>query len=113
MEQLSFESLMTAHYDTLLRIAVQHTGNRAEAEDIVQDTGVIIGPVVYIDSLVGPVKSSRGFLAFRIVGKHTDMQDRQQMQIIHQLLQLLIKLCLQVVHIPALLVGHLRMKLEI
>lgn len=38
MGQLSFESLMTAHYDTLLRIAVQHTGNRAEAEDIVQDT---------------------------------------------------------------------------
>ena len=29
---------MTAHYNTLLRIAVQHTGNRPEAEDIVQET---------------------------------------------------------------------------
>lgn len=38
MEQLSFESLVTAHYNTLLRIAVQHTGSRTEAEDIVQDT---------------------------------------------------------------------------
>ena len=38
MESLSFEALVTAHYNTLLRIAVQHTGDRAEAEDIVQDT---------------------------------------------------------------------------
>lgn len=38
MEHISFEELVTTHYDTLLRIAVQHTGNRAEAEDIVQDT---------------------------------------------------------------------------
>jgi RNA polymerase sigma-70 factor (ECF subfamily) len=38
MEQISFEELVAAHYNTLLRIAVQHTGNRAEAEDIVQDT---------------------------------------------------------------------------
>ncbi len=37
-ETLSFEEIVTAHYNTLLRIAVQHTGNRAEAEDIVQDT---------------------------------------------------------------------------
>ena len=37
MEQLSFEEIVTEHYNTLLRIAVQHTGNRAEAEDIVQD----------------------------------------------------------------------------
>ncbi len=29
---------MTANYNTLLRIAVQHTGNRPEAEDIVQET---------------------------------------------------------------------------
>lgn len=38
MEQISFEELVTEHYNTLLRIAVQHTGNRAEAEDIVQET---------------------------------------------------------------------------
>ncbi|MBR4201531.1 MAG: RNA polymerase subunit sigma-70, partial [Oscillospiraceae bacterium] len=38
MEQISFEEIVTEHYNTLLRIAVQHTGNRAEAEDIVQDT---------------------------------------------------------------------------
>lgn len=38
MEQTGFEELMTAHYNTLLRIAVQHTGNRPEAEDIVQET---------------------------------------------------------------------------
>lgn len=38
MEPVSFEQLMTEHYNTLLRIAIQHTGNRAEAEDIVQDT---------------------------------------------------------------------------
>ena len=29
---------MTANYNTLLRIAVQHTGNLPEAEDIVQET---------------------------------------------------------------------------
>lgn len=38
MEPLSFEALVVSHYNTLLRIAVQHTGNRTEAEDIVQDT---------------------------------------------------------------------------
>lgn len=38
MKPLSMEELMTAYYDTLLRIAIQHTGNRTEAEDIVQDT---------------------------------------------------------------------------
>jgi RNA polymerase sigma-70 factor (ECF subfamily) len=38
MEAISFEELMTTHYNTILRIAVQHTGNLAEAEDIVQDT---------------------------------------------------------------------------
>lgn len=38
MDDLSIETLITFYYDTLLRIAVQHTGNRAEAEDIVQDT---------------------------------------------------------------------------
>lgn len=38
MDAIRFEELMTAHYDTLLRIAIQHTGNRAEAEDIVQET---------------------------------------------------------------------------
>ncbi|MBQ8922394.1 MAG: RNA polymerase sigma factor [Oscillospiraceae bacterium] len=38
MNPISFEELMTTHYNTLLRIAVQHTGNTAEAEDIVQDT---------------------------------------------------------------------------
>ena len=38
MESIDFEELVRMHYNTLLRIAVQHTGNRAEAEDIVQDT---------------------------------------------------------------------------
>lgn len=38
MDVLSFEELVAAHYNTLLRIAVQQTGNRAEAEDIVQET---------------------------------------------------------------------------
>ena len=38
MNQISFEELVTTHYNTLLRIAIQHTGNRPEAEDIVQDT---------------------------------------------------------------------------
>jgi RNA polymerase sigma-70 factor (ECF subfamily) len=38
MGMLSFEDIVTEHYNTLLRIAVQHTGNRTEAEDIVQDT---------------------------------------------------------------------------
>lgn len=38
MEHISFEELVTTHYDTLLRIAIQHTGSRTEAEDIVQDT---------------------------------------------------------------------------
>ena len=38
MDTLCFEELFTANYDTLLRIAVQHTGNRPEAEDIVQET---------------------------------------------------------------------------
>lgn len=38
METIQFEELVTAHYNTLLRIAVQHTGNHVEAEDIVQDT---------------------------------------------------------------------------
>lgn len=38
MEHLGFEEIMAASYDTLLRIAIQHTGNRPEAEDIVQDT---------------------------------------------------------------------------
>ena len=33
-----FEAVVVRHYDTLLRIAVQRTGSRAEAEDIVQDT---------------------------------------------------------------------------
>lgn len=33
----AFESLVTAHYDMLLRLALHHTENRAEAEDIVQD----------------------------------------------------------------------------
>ena len=42
MEPISFEELVTAHYDTLLRIAIQHTGNRAEAEDIVQDTFLML-----------------------------------------------------------------------
>ena len=38
MDPLDFEALMIQHYNTLLRIAIQHTNNRAEAEDIVQDT---------------------------------------------------------------------------
>lgn len=38
MEHISFEELVTEHYNTLLRIAIQHTGSRPEAEDIVQDT---------------------------------------------------------------------------
>ncbi len=38
MEPISFEELMLRHYNTLLRLSVQHTGSRAEAEDIVQDT---------------------------------------------------------------------------
>lgn len=38
VKQISFEELMTAHYNTLLRIAVQHTGSLEEAEDIVQET---------------------------------------------------------------------------
>lgn len=38
MEHISFEELVTTHYNTLLRIAMQHTGSRTEAEDIVQDT---------------------------------------------------------------------------
>ena len=38
MEPFSLEELMLRHYNTLLRLAIQHTGNRAEAEDIVQDT---------------------------------------------------------------------------
>ena len=38
MEPLSFEALMLRHYNTLLRIAIQHTNSRTEAEDIVQDT---------------------------------------------------------------------------
>lgn len=38
MNRISFEELVTTHYNMLLRIAIQHTGNRAEAEDIVQDT---------------------------------------------------------------------------
>ena len=29
---------MLRHYNTLLRLSIQHTGSRAEAEDIVQDT---------------------------------------------------------------------------
>ena len=33
-----FEAAVVRHYDTLLRLAVQRTGSRAEAEDIVQDT---------------------------------------------------------------------------
>ena len=37
MEPFSLEELMLRHYNTLLRLAIQHTGNRAEAEDIVQD----------------------------------------------------------------------------
>ena len=38
MTILSFEEIMTANYNTMLRIAVQHTGSRPEAEDIVQET---------------------------------------------------------------------------
>jgi len=38
MDEISFEELMTKHYNTLLRIAMQHTGRHDEAEDIVQDT---------------------------------------------------------------------------
>ena len=38
MEPLSLEELMLRNYNTLLRLSIQHTGNRAEAEDIVQDT---------------------------------------------------------------------------
>ena len=38
MEPISFEELMLRHYNTLLRLSIQHTGSRAEAEDIVQDT---------------------------------------------------------------------------
>ncbi len=38
MEPISFEDLMLRHYNTLLRIAIQHTNHRTEAEDIVQDT---------------------------------------------------------------------------
>ena len=38
MHSEAFEQLVVSHYDTLLRIAVQHTGIRAEAEDIVQET---------------------------------------------------------------------------
>ena len=38
MEILSFEDIMTANYNTMLRIAIQHTGSRPEAEDIVQET---------------------------------------------------------------------------
>lgn len=38
MEPISFEELMLRHYNTLLRLSVQHTGSCAEAEDIVQDT---------------------------------------------------------------------------
>ncbi len=33
----AFETLVISHYDMLLRLAVHHTENRAEAEDIVQD----------------------------------------------------------------------------
>ncbi len=33
----AFEALMTVYYDMLLRLALHHTENRAEAEDIVQD----------------------------------------------------------------------------
>ena len=33
-----FEAAFVRYYDTLLRLAVQHTYSRAEAEDIVQDT---------------------------------------------------------------------------
>lgn len=38
MEAIPFETIVTANYNTLLRLAVQHTGNRTEAEDIVQET---------------------------------------------------------------------------
>ncbi len=33
-----FEAAVVRYYDTLLRLAVQRAGSRAEAEDIVQDT---------------------------------------------------------------------------
>ena len=38
MDTLSFEEIVSANYNTLLRIAVQQTGSRPEAEDIVQET---------------------------------------------------------------------------
>lgn len=38
MKAVSFEEIAAANYNTLLRLAVQHTGNRSEAEDIVQET---------------------------------------------------------------------------
>ena len=38
MEEIGFEELVITHYNTLLRIAIQNTGNRSEAEDIVQET---------------------------------------------------------------------------
>ena len=38
MEPIGFEELMLRHYNTLLRIAIQHTNHCSEAEDIVQDT---------------------------------------------------------------------------
>lgn len=37
MKAISFEEIVTANYNTLLRLAAQHTGNRTEAEDIVQE----------------------------------------------------------------------------